>query len=201
MKDRRQAQGIAVEAARIIAENGRLEISSARRKAAERLGCRDKSQWPTTQEIETAVRAHQRLFQANQQPEHLAKMRQTAVCVMRFFAAFRPRLFGAVLDGFADRNSTIRLLLETETTENVLIQLLEARLPHQLGETALFATKGRRLVLPCVQLKWDNNQTELILLNPRQTREIPRDPSSGAKLASANLTQLLALTELDALSA
>src|SRR5579863_4369757 len=81
------------EAARIMSEEGVRDFLFAKRKAAERLGFDPRSlHLPTNLEVEEALAARQRLFQAESQPGHLRHLRQTAREALRLFARFNPRL-------------------------------------------------------------------------------------------------------------
>ncbi len=85
---------VAVEAARLMSESGIRDFQMAKRKAAERLGANDKSQLPNNAEIEDALREHQRLFQSDEQPQTLRRLREEAREAMKFFKDFDPRLVG-----------------------------------------------------------------------------------------------------------
>ena len=106
---------IAVEAARLIAEQGLRDYHAAKLKAASHLGLGATAPLPRNAEIETALREHQRLFKANSQPQHLLRLRDTAIEAMRFLAPFEPRLVGATLDGTADEYSSVCLHVFTDS--------------------------------------------------------------------------------------
>lgn len=104
-RDAEQRRRVAVEAARLISEQGIRDYALAKRKAAGRLGIVADSALPKNDEIEEALREHQRLFHADDQPRRLRRYREAAREALVFFARFEPRLVGAVLDGSADRHS------------------------------------------------------------------------------------------------
>ena len=106
-----QRARIAAEAARVIADSGIRDYAFAKRKAAALLGVQDEHSMPANDEIEEALRAHQRLFQSEEQPRQLRRLREVALEAMSFLAEFAPRLVGAVLDGSADRHSAVCLHL------------------------------------------------------------------------------------------
>ena len=70
-----QRRRIAVEAAKLIAEEGLRDYRQAKLKAAQRLGIFDDTALPKNGEIEEALREHQRLFRA-EQPETLRELRE-----------------------------------------------------------------------------------------------------------------------------
>lgn len=110
---------IAVEAARLIAEQGMRDYHAAKLKAAARFGPPESLPLPRNTEIEAALREHQRLFQADTQPRQLARLREAAVEAMRFLSRYEPRLVGAVLDGTADEYSAVCLHLFTDNADEL----------------------------------------------------------------------------------
>jgi len=125
-----QRRSIAVEAARLMSEQGVRDFHVAKLKAAERLGIGADSALPKNSEIEEALREHQRLFDADDQPQRLRRYREAAREALQFFAAFEPRLVGAVLDGSADRHSSVCLQLFADEPEAVIRFLDENGIPH-----------------------------------------------------------------------
>src|SRR4029077_5157090 len=67
-RDSENRRRIAVEAARLISEHGIRDYHVAKRRAAERLGIAADTALPKNSEIEEALREHQRLFDAKEQP-------------------------------------------------------------------------------------------------------------------------------------
>lgn len=121
---------VALEAARLISESGLRDYRQAKEKAAARLGVFDEGSMPKNAEIEDALREHQRLFHAEDQPSALRRLRQAAREGMKFFAAFEPRLVGPVLEGTADEHSAVCLHLYTDDANGVLALLQDRRIPY-----------------------------------------------------------------------
>ena len=121
---------IAIEAARLMSEGGLRDYRHAKEKAAARLGIFDESSLPKNSEVEDALREHQRLFHADDQPRALRRLREAAREAMRFFERFEPRLVGAVLEGTADANSSVCLHLHTDEPDAVLRLLQDRRIPY-----------------------------------------------------------------------
>ena len=93
-KDTNIRSHIAYLAARLMAEDGVGDYGAAKQKAARQAGLLDSKLLPDNQEIEAALREYQSLYQADDQPAQLRRMREVAVRVMREFSAFNPaRLF------------------------------------------------------------------------------------------------------------
>jgi hypothetical protein len=122
---------LAREAARLMAEEGIESPLRARSKAAARLGCTDRRRWPGSDEIDTALLEHRRIFEAETQPLELQRLRALAIEAMEFLREFAPRLTGSVLDGTAGRHSPVTLHLFADTPKDVLRKLLEAHLPFR----------------------------------------------------------------------
>jgi hypothetical protein len=191
---------IAQEAARLMSEHGIRDFHHAKLKAAERLGILDTQALPRNQEIEQALREHQRLFLGDSQPQLLRQRREAALDAMRFLAAFEPRLVGAVLEGTADAHSAVCLHVYSDDPEAVMLYLREHGVP--------FDTQVRRL-----RYGRDEDQPEYQVLLfaadelPFDITVLPRDalrqaPLSGVdekpmkRASSAQLQELLAADEI-----
>lgn len=125
---------IAEEAARMLANQESSDFQSARRKAATRLGCRDQRCFPDNAEIDNALRAYQQLFKSDSQPDTLRHLRRQAIEAMQQLHRFAPRLTGAVLNGTAHKNTPVQLYLFADTPEQLLLFLLERRIPFTQAE-------------------------------------------------------------------
>ncbi|MEQ1801032.1 MAG: hypothetical protein ABL989_03855 [Gammaproteobacteria bacterium] len=110
---------LAVEAARIIQEEGLTDFRGAKAKAAERLGLGRNAPLPDNAEIEAALAERARIFHGATQPALLEGLRQAAFEVMRALAEFHPRLVGDVLSGTATPHSAVDLHLFSDTVESV----------------------------------------------------------------------------------
>ena len=73
---------IAYLAARLMAEDGGLDYGAAKTKAARQAGLADTHLLPDNREIEAALREYQELYQSEDQPQHLRRLREVAVKVM-----------------------------------------------------------------------------------------------------------------------
>lgn len=133
---------VAQEAARLMSEHGIRDFHHAKVKAAERLGIVDTQALPRNQEIEDALREHQRIFHGDTQPQALRARREAAVEAMRFLRAFDSRLVGAVLEGTADDHSAVCLHVYSDDPEAPGLFLQEQGIPLE--------TQTRRL-------RWSNS--------------------------------------------
>lgn len=130
-RTRERRHRLAHEAARLMAEGGIRDFHQAKLKAAERLGIHDDASLPRNREIEDALREYQRLFLGDAQASGLRQRREAALRALEFFAAFDPRLVGAVLDGTADANSPVSLHLYTDDAKAVPRFLEDHRIPAE----------------------------------------------------------------------
>jgi len=120
---------VAQEAARLMSEHGIRDFHHAKLKAAERLGIVDTQALPRNNEIEDALREHQRLFHGDSQPQALRARREAAVEAMRFLRGFDTRLVGAVLEGTADEHSAVCLHVYSDDPEAPGLFLREQGIP------------------------------------------------------------------------
>jgi hypothetical protein len=127
----RQHARIAGLAARLMADDGIADYSVAKRKAASILGLPVNARLPENAEVESGLRAHQRLFQEREQSERLAHLRQKAIDVMEIVRSFNPYLSGAVLDGTAGRGAEIDIQLFTDGAKAVEIFLLNRHIDYR----------------------------------------------------------------------
>ena len=88
---------VAQETARIIVNQGIRDFGLAKKKAAERLGLRDRGSLPGNAEIEAAIGEHLELFRRESHADFLQLMRRVALSAMELLSPFTPRLVGPVL--------------------------------------------------------------------------------------------------------
>lgn len=125
---------IAYLAARLMAEDGGLDYGAAKQKAARQAGLSDTNLLPDNREIEAALREYQGLYQSEDQPAHLRRLREVALKVMREFADFRPALVGSVLSGTAGQHSDVNLQLFTDDEKSLTMFLLNRRYRFEEGK-------------------------------------------------------------------
>jgi hypothetical protein len=184
---------IAVEAARLIAEDGMRDYHDAKRKAALRLGVGDEAPLPRNSDIEEALREHQRLFQSGTQPVHLKRLRRTAIDAMRFLDRFEPRLVGAVLEGTADEHSTVHLHLFCDDPREVVAALADQRIPFEEKTRTLRSDVGRDEDHLALLLGADGVPVELTLFAVDDLRQAPLDRVSSKPMRRARLATVEAL--------
>ena len=187
-RTRQRRLRIAQEAARLISEHGIRDFHRAKLKAAERLGVLDAQVLPRNQEIEQALREHQRLFHADSQPQQLRERREAAVEAMRFLAAYEPRLVGPVLEGTADAHSAVCLQVFCDDPDEV------PRFLHERGIPAYAQTRRLRMdresSLDCAVLLFsaDGLGFDLTVLPRDALRQAPLDRIDERPMRRASLT-------------
>jgi len=177
---------IAQEAARILAEEGVRDYLLAKRKAAQRLGFPANVKLPRNLEVEDALRAHQRLFQGEDQSRHLTQLRETAVEAMEFLARFRPRLVGPVLVGTAASTCEVNLHLFAETPEEVAIFLMENGIPFESGERRVRLTADRTACFPVYSFLAGDTSIDMTVFPLDGLRQPPLSPVHGRPMERAS---------------
>nr|WP_199043915.1 hypothetical protein [Dyella sp. ASV24] len=166
---------VAQEAARLMSEHGIRDFHHAKIKAAERLGILDAQALPRNNEIEEALREHQRIFHADSQPQLLQERREAAVEAMRFLERFDPRLVGAVLEGTADAHSAVCLHLFSDSPESVVLFLEERGVPITQQTRRLRVTRDEQQEYPVLLFAADGLPFDITVLPRDSLRQPPLD--------------------------
>jgi len=182
-----QRRRIAVEAARLIAEGGLRDYRQAKLKAAQRLGIFDDLSLPKNGEIEEALREHQRLFRANDQPESLKSLREAALEAMRFFADFEPRLVGPVLEGTADEHSAVCLHLHDDGGDRVAMFLQERGIPYDERTRRVRLERETTADVPVFVFSAGDSAIDITVLPYDRLRQAPLDRIEEKPMRRANL--------------
>ena len=172
-RDSNLRRHIAYIAARMMAEDGIVDYGTAKTKAARQAGLADSAQLPDNHEIEEALREYQGLYQKDEQPAHLRRLREVAVKVMREFDDFRPALVGSVLSGTAGQFSDVNLQLFTDDSKLLTMFLLNKRYRFEEGSKKI--RRGDRYEpVPQIMLEVDDATVTLTVLDPDDERSSPR---------------------------
>jgi hypothetical protein len=177
---------IALIAARLMAVDGVADYATAKAKAAREARLEDANLLPDNQEIEAALREYQGLYQKDDQPAQLRRLREVAVKVMRDFADFRPALVGSVLSGTAGQHSDVNLQLFTDDSKALMLFLLNHGYRFEEGSKRL--RRGERTEeVPRIVIEVEGVPVTLTVLDRDDERVGPaRGPDEGplrAKLA------------------
>jgi hypothetical protein len=191
--NRAQMRGrIAHLAARMIAEDGISDYGLAKRKAARQVGAPDSRNLPTNLEIEDALRAYQALYQADEHPERLQRLRLLALEMMRLLEPFDPHLTGPVLSGSAGRHAEIHLHLYTDDVKDLELFLLNRQVPFRTRETRVWSG-GVSALVPTFQIGTQEADYSITVLAPQHRRQPLRVTSDGRPLERAPIESVESL--------
>ncbi len=194
-RDANLRRHIAYIAARMMAEDGIADYGTAKTKAARQAGLADSALLPDNSEIEEALREYQGLYQKEEQPAHLRRLREVAVKVMREFGDFRPALVGSVLSGTAGQFSDVNLQLFTDDSKLLTMFLLNKRYRFEEGSRKM--RRGDRLdAVPQISLAVEDVTVTLTVLDPGDERSSPR-----VRVEPGEVPQRARLAEVEALLA
>ena len=186
-RDNNLRRHIAYLAARLMAVDGVADYGTAKLKAARQAGLADANLLPDNSEIEAALREYQGLYQSEDQPANLKRLREIAVKVMRDFQDFRPALVGSVLSGTAGPHSDVNLQLFTDDPKALTLFLLNRR--YRYEESSRRVRRGDGFVsVPQVHLQVDDANVTLTILERDDERGSARsrfdsEPPQRARLA------------------
>ncbi|WP_266170675.1 hypothetical protein [Dyella subtropica] len=183
----RNRRRIAQEAARLMSEHGIRDFHHAKLKAAERLGILDAQALPRNNEIEDALREHQRIFHAESQPQLLQERREAAIEAMRFLRAYEPRLVGAVLDGTADGHSAVCLHVFADDPEAVVLFLHEHGVPVETQTRRLRASRDEQAEYPVLLFAADGLPFDITVFPIDALRQPPLDRIDEKPMRRASL--------------
>ncbi|UPG95055.1 hypothetical protein [Luteibacter aegosomatissinici] len=174
-KTQRNRVLVAQEAARLMSEHGIRDFHHAKLKAAERLGIVDTQALPRNQEIEDALREHQRIFHGDTQPQALRARREAAVEAMRFLRSFDSRLVGAVLEGTADEHSAVCLHVYSDDPEAPGLFLQEQGIPLETQTRRLRWSNSEQSEHPVLLFGADGIPFDITVLPLDALRQAPLD--------------------------
>jgi len=195
---------VAQEAARLMSEHGIRDFHHAKLKAAERLGIVDTQALPRNNEIEDALREHQRLFHADTQPQALRARREAAVEAMRFLRGFDARLVGAVLEGTADEHSAVCLHVFSDDPDAPGIFLREQGIPLEIQTRRLRWSPTEQSEHPVLLFGADGIPFDLTVLPLDALRQAPLDRVDERPMrraTAAMVQELLAEEDIEAFNA
>jgi hypothetical protein len=185
---------IAVQAARLMAQDGIEDYGLANRKAAKQLGMPDMRRLPNNAEIDAALREYKDIYQLDDQGKRIKLLREQAVSSMLELSEFNPHLTGSVLSGIAGPYATIHLQLYTDSAKAVELFLLNRGLPYRTGQVRLYAGGELRL-LPVFSIDDEGIEIEMTVLETRDLRAPVRITAEGRNIERAKLPTVRALLD------
>lgn len=183
---------IAVQAARLMAEDGIEDYGLAKRKAAKQLGMPDTRRLPNNAEIDAALHEYQSIYQPDDQRRRTQLLREQAVDSMRELEAFSPHLTGSVLSGTPGPYASIHLQLYTDNAKAVELFLLGRGFSYRTGQTRLYAG-GELRTLPVFTIDDDGIEIELTVLDTHDLRAPVRATAEGRVIERAKLQTVEAM--------
>jgi hypothetical protein len=175
---------LAQQAAKLMAEDGITDHALAKRKAARQLGASDTQHLPSNQEVDDALHSYRFLYQHDSHPDILYQLREEALAAMHLLADFNPYLVGSVLNGTADENSDINLMLFSDDAKAVLLFLLKHNLDFEDGEWKV-RVGGHEESVPSYTLTGESGaQTHIIVLPENARHSGSRHPETHANIAA-----------------
>lgn len=183
---------IAIQAARLMAQDGIEDYGLAKRKAARQLGIPDTRKLPTNDEIDAALREYQVIYQGGAHAQRVNILRELAVCVMRELDEFAPHLTGSVLSGIAGPYAGIRLQLFAGNAKAVELFLLKQGTVYSVSQTRLFAGYEAK-TFPVFTLDYKGVEVELTVLETRDLRAPVRATQDGRPIERARIAAVESL--------
>jgi len=194
-------QMIAQQAARMMAEEGVHDFAYAKKKAGRQLGISENSVLPTNAEIEEEIRLYHEIYNADEQPLELAKLRQAALITMQLFERFNPHLTGSVLDGTAGKFSQTDIHLFADSAKEVEMFLLNQQIPYESSEKSYRISdkpskdkkeKARKTV-PVFTLETEYGIQKISVFDVDDMRVATKRTSDGSNAERADISDLQAL--------
>lgn len=180
-------RAVAVEAARILSEQGHRDYCLAKKKAARRLGISPDAGLPKNREIEEALRESLDLFGGRGHRERLRTLRGAALQAMDFLAEFNPRLVGPVLEGTADEYSPIQLQVFAEAPEQFAMFLDQRSIPYDQLEHTVRLERNRQETFPLFQFNAGEYPYDVTVLSLKALRQPPLSPVDGRPMRRASI--------------
>jgi len=186
----RLRQEVAFEAARILATEGQRNYGQAKQKAAHRLGLSGRSGLPSNSEIETELKRYQAMYGGEERADDLTEKRRAALEAMKYFARFRPKLVGPVLEGTSDRHSRISLHVFCDVADEVIAFLLARKIRFEQETRRIRWHDNTQRDLELVVIEADGQCFELGLMAGSSWKQPPPDPVDGRAQRRAGTTEV-----------
>jgi hypothetical protein len=181
-------------AARLIAEQGIQDFASAKRKAARQLGVPDTQHLPNNVEIEQALETYQNLYQQDEQPFILRRLREKALSIMRLFKQFDPYLTGSVLSGTAGKYSDINLEIYTDNIKEIELFMVNNNIPYKYGAKSA-NIGGQPCVIHRFSLNFDQEVVNISIFSIKDLRNVSKNTPLKSKLLRITADKLQELLD------
>lgn len=181
---------VAVEAARIMDDQGIRDYFQAKTKAADRLGVKNEAELPKNVEIEQALKERLSLFHGEGHQAHVDQLRRAALEAMHYLDEFTPRLVGPVLEGTADHHSAVCLQVFADAPERFDLFLRERGIPADLIERSIRVNRDQSATYPAYQFTAGGVPMDVTVLPPKLLRQPPISPVTGRPMKRASINTL-----------
>lgn len=184
---------IALEAARLMYEEGVREYRDAKRKAAKQFGAEKAlalgSHLPSNAEIHEALQRLIGIHEEQVLPQRLLHLRLLALQQMERLEPFRPHLVGSVLSGAVTARSDIDLHLFAESCEQVEDYLEQQGIEFE-QEVVTIRHGGEFFDYPHLYLEEDGIEIECTVYPLADLHRIPKSSITGKPMERATTKQL-----------
>lgn len=189
---------VALEAARIMVDEGLHDFQSAKRKAANRLNVNDRIEMPSNAEIDHEVKQYLALFKAGSQSAQIKEMRQEALKAMNFLERFQPRLVGSVLEGTAAENSRITLHVFALTSEELNFFFMDHNIPFEVADVNIRTSGRDTKQFPVIRFYAGDMPMEVVVFPKTEQRQVPLSQVDGKTMRRADASEVRGLIEREA---
>jgi len=197
-------QMIAQQAARMMAEDGINDFAYAKKKAGKQLGVSEASVLPTNAEIEEEIRLYHEIYNADEQPLELEKLRKAALITMQLFERFNPHLTGSVLDGTAGKFAQTNIHLFADSAKEVEMFLLNMQIPFESSEKSYRLSdkpskdkkEKVRKTVPVFTLETELGVQKLSVFDVDDLRIATKRTVDGSNAERADISDLQALLDV-----
>ncbi len=176
-------------------EHGIADFGLAKRKAAERLAVSASGALPSNAQIQACLEERQRIFEPEDHPNRIARMRRVACDVMKLLESFAPRLVGAALNGTATVTSNVELHVFSDTPELVSTTLADNDVRFRETERRYRFGSGRQPRTPGFEFRHDGETVVVMVFPENGVREAPLstvDRRPMNRISRRRLLELLA---------
>lgn len=157
-------------------EHGIKDFGLAKRKAAERLGVRDKGALPSNAQIEASLAERQRIFEPHAHGRRLDALRRIALSVMDQLVPFQPRLVGPVLAGTATSAASVEVHAFSDAPESVAAALEAQGVVLRDCQRRYRYNSQRVVIVPGYRFVREGTEVVVVAFPENGLREAPLSP-------------------------
>jgi len=195
MIQKKELNEIAVEAAKIIIEEGVDESYSAIKKAIKRLNINNYTNLPSDADILEQIKIYQSLhlvtdLVSKNSSDNIKKLYSIIYNIMQLFKSFEPKLIYSLLLECGIPQGPIKLLVTVDTTEEIAFFLMHNNIAYHTEQWRLFINKQQSTDLPAYSFVVDHYSIKLMLLTEKHRKTAPMDPTSGKPIKKLSIAQV-----------